>query len=96
VEVETRNGAIGLRPVKMIQQDQEYFFTKEWQEKEAENQLERLLSDCHHPVINTKKMQDPRNIWECRVTKGFRFAFQIYDNLYFLRRIRTHDLLKKQ
>jgi len=25
-----------IRPVKVIHPDQEYFFTKEWQEKEAE------------------------------------------------------------
>jgi mRNA-degrading endonuclease RelE of RelBE toxin-antitoxin system len=64
-------------------------------QKAADKQLERLLSDFHHPSLNTKKMQDPRDIWEGRVTKGYRFTFQIYDDLYFLRRIGTHDLLKK-
>jgi mRNA-degrading endonuclease RelE of RelBE toxin-antitoxin system len=64
-------------------------------QKAADKQLERLLSDFHHPSLNTKKMQDPRDIWEGRVTKGYRFTFQSYDDLYFLRRIGTHDLLKK-
>lgn len=36
LEVETSNGAIVLKPVKVIQPDQEYFYTKQWQEKEAE------------------------------------------------------------
>jgi mRNA-degrading endonuclease RelE of RelBE toxin-antitoxin system len=62
-------------------------------QKEFDKQLERLLSDFYHPSLNTKKMQDPRDIWEGRVTKGYRFTFQIYDDLYFLRRIGTHDLL---
>ncbi len=64
-------------------------------QKAADKQLERLLWDFNHPSLNTKKMQDPRDIWEGRITKGYRFTFQIYDDLYFLRRIGTHDLLKK-
>lgn len=64
-------------------------------QKAAEKQFERLLSDFNHPSLNTKKMQDPRDIWEGRVTKGYRFTFQIYKDFYFLRRIGTHDLLKK-
>jgi len=36
VEVESKNDEIVLRPVKMIRQGQEYFYTKEWQEGEAE------------------------------------------------------------
>jgi len=36
VEMETRNGTIVLKPVKVIQPDQEYFYTNEWQKKEAE------------------------------------------------------------
>lgn len=64
-------------------------------QKTADKQLRRLLSDFNHPSLNTKKMQDPRDIWEGRVTKAYRFTFQIHGDLYFLRRIGTHDLLKK-
>jgi mRNA interferase RelE/StbE len=64
-------------------------------QKGADKPLERLLSDFHHPSLTIKKMQDPRDIWEARVTKGYRFTFQIHEDLYFLRRIGTHDLLKK-
>jgi antitoxin MazE len=35
VEMEIKDGALVLKPVKVIHPDQEYFFTKEWQEKEA-------------------------------------------------------------
>jgi len=36
LEVDIRDDALVIRPVKVIHPDQEYFFTKEWQEKEAE------------------------------------------------------------
>jgi AbrB family looped-hinge helix DNA binding protein len=35
VEVEKQNGDIIMRPVKMVHPDQEYFYTKEWQEGET-------------------------------------------------------------
>ena len=36
MEVEPKDNEIVIRPVKMIHLDQEYFYTKEWQEGEAE------------------------------------------------------------
>ena len=36
VEVDLQDDMLVIRPVKVIHPDQEYFFTKEWQEKEAE------------------------------------------------------------
>jgi len=61
----------------------------------AKKQLAFLLTNPQHPSLNTKKMQDPRNIWECRVTHSYRFTFQIAEDFYILRTIGTHDTLKK-
>ncbi len=36
VEADVENGKIVIRPVKVVRPDEEYFFTKEWQDKEAE------------------------------------------------------------
>jgi AbrB family looped-hinge helix DNA binding protein len=36
VEVDIQDDTLVIRPVKVIHPDQEYFFTKEWQEKESE------------------------------------------------------------
>jgi len=36
VEVDIKDDTLVIRPVKVVHPDQEYFFTKEWQEKEAE------------------------------------------------------------
>ena len=63
--------------------------------KAAQKQLAFLLSDPNHPSLNMKKMQDPRNIWEGRVTESYRFTFQIEKDSYILRKIGTHDILKK-
>ena len=36
VEMGIKDDALVIRPVKVVHPDQAYFFTKEWQEKEAE------------------------------------------------------------
>lgn len=60
----------------------------------ADKQLEYLLSDPEHPSLNIKKMKDPREVWEGRVTDSYRFTFQIEKDQYIMRRIGTHDILK--
>ena len=60
----------------------------------ADKQLETLLSNPQHPSLGIKKMQDPRRIWECRVTASYRFTFQIEHDLYILRKVGTHDMLR--
>ena len=64
-------------------------------QKTADKQLELLLTNRNHPSLNIKKMQDPRNIWEGRVTESYRFTFQIKEETYIMRKIGTHDILKK-
>jgi mRNA interferase RelE/StbE len=61
----------------------------------VDKQLELLLSNPQHPSLNTKKMNDPRGIWEARVTAGYRFTFQIEGDIYVLRKVGTHAILKK-
>ncbi|MCK4728381.1 MAG: hypothetical protein KAT27_05620, partial [Desulfobacterales bacterium] len=43
--------------------------------KATHKQLKLLLSNPQHPSLNIKKMQDPRNIWEARVSESYRFTF---------------------
>ena len=63
--------------------------------KLSKKQMELLLSNPRHPSLNIKKMQDPRNIWEARISDCYRFTFQINKDAYLLRNIGTHDVLKK-
>lgn len=60
----------------------------------ARKQLELLLSNPQHPSLNFKKLQDPRRIWEIRITQSYRLTLQIDKDIYVLRNIGTHDILK--
>ena len=64
-------------------------------QKATDKQLELFLSNPQHPSLSIKKMQDPRNIWEGRVIESYRFTFQIEEDTYILRKVGTHDILKK-
>ena len=61
----------------------------------VDKQLELLLENARHPSLHIKKMKDPRDIWEGRVTEGYRFTFQIESDIYIMRKVGTHDILKK-
>lgn len=63
--------------------------------KEAtKKQLELLLSNPQYPSLNLKKMRDNREIWEIRITKSYRLTLQIQEDIYVLRNVGTHDMLK--
>jgi mRNA-degrading endonuclease RelE of RelBE toxin-antitoxin system len=63
-------------------------------QKTVEKQLELLAENPKHPSLNLKKMQDPRGIWECRVTYSYRFTFQVENDSYIFRKVGPHDTLK--
>ena len=60
----------------------------------VDKQLWLLLSNPRHPSLNIKKMNDPRQIWEGRVTSSYRFTFHMENDTYVLRKVGTHDTLK--
>ena len=60
----------------------------------ADKQFKLLLQNSKHPSLRIKKMEDPRGIWEGRITKRYRFTFQVQGGIYILRRIGTHDILR--
>jgi len=61
----------------------------------TDKQLGLLLFNPKHPSSMIKKMNEPHNIWEARITESYRFTFQKHKNIYILRNIGTHDILKK-
>ena len=63
-------------------------------QKLADKQLGLLLSNTRYPSLHVKKMNDPRNIWEGRITMSYRLTFQIAEDTHILRKVGTHDLLK--
>ena len=52
VEVDIQDDTLVIRPVKVIHPDQEYFFTKEWQEKEAEADKDLVEGKVAGPFEN--------------------------------------------
>jgi AbrB family looped-hinge helix DNA binding protein len=54
VAVELQDGSLVIRPVKVVHPDQEYFFTKEWQEKEAEADKDIAAGKLAGPFENAK------------------------------------------
>jgi mRNA-degrading endonuclease RelE of RelBE toxin-antitoxin system len=63
-------------------------------QKIVDGKLKLYLSGQRHPLLHIKKMQDPRDIWEGRITKGYRFTFQLEGEVCILRRLGTHDILR--
>ncbi len=55
-----------------------------------------LLKSPHHPSLRVKKMEGRKDIWELRVSASYRLTFQISGDTYILRRVGTHDVLKKR
>lgn len=60
----------------------------------TDKQLGLLLSNSKHHSLNLKKMKDPRDIWEGRITLSYRFTFQVTGDIYVLRKVGTHDVLR--
>jgi len=60
----------------------------------ADKQFTLLLENPRHPSLRLKKIKGHPDIWEGRITKSYRFTFQISGETYILRRMGTHDILK--
>jgi mRNA-degrading endonuclease RelE of RelBE toxin-antitoxin system len=74
--------------------DEDYSALPESIKERADKQFIILIENPHHPSLRLKKIKGHPNIWEGRVTKSYRFTFQISGEIYLLRRIGTHDILK--
>ncbi|MGH7456977.1 MAG: type II toxin-antitoxin system RelE/ParE family toxin [bacterium] len=60
----------------------------------AEKQFTTLLKNPRHPSLHVKKMEGHLDLWEGRITIQYRFTFKIIGEVYLLRRIGKHDILK--
>ena len=60
----------------------------------VQKKLELFVANPRHLSLRVKKMEGPRNIWEGRITRNYRFTFQIESDVCILRRIGTHNILK--
>jgi mRNA-degrading endonuclease RelE of RelBE toxin-antitoxin system len=74
--------------------DEDYAALPESLKERADKQFILLMENPHHPSLRLKKIKGHPNIWEGRITKGYRFTFQMLGAVYLLRRIGTHDILR--
>jgi len=76
-------------------------FDRDWRtlppgvKRRARKKFDLLLKDPRHPSLGLKKMKGYQEIWEGRITRDYRFTFQITGQGYLLRRIGSHDILRK-
>lgn len=61
----------------------------------VDEKLDLLLKNARHPSLQVRKMQGTAGIWELRVTQGYRLTFQIEKDSYLLRKVGTHDILRR-
>ena len=62
---------------------------------QADQKLRMLLENPRHPSLQVKKMQGISGVWELRVTQGYRITFQMEGPQYLLRRVGSHDVLRR-
>ncbi len=53
-------------------------------------QLRFLLADLRHPSLHAKKYSEGKDIWQGRVTRGWRFYFKIDGAEYIILSIIPH------
>ncbi len=59
-------------------------------QKAVNRKAELLLQNLRHPSLRAKKYDVRRNLWQARVTRGWRFYFIIEDDTYYLVDITPH------
>lgn len=66
----------------------------------VQKQFEKAIRLCEenprHPSLRVKKMEGTADIWEARVTQSCRFTFNWEGDVVTLRRIGTHNILRKE
>jgi mRNA interferase RelE/StbE len=61
----------------------------------VDKQLHLLFEDFRHPSLRLKKLVGT-DIFEIRITKGYRLTFRFDKEIIELRRVGTHDILRDE
>lgn len=56
----------------------------------ADKQFSFLLKNFRHPSLRVKKYDEAKDIWQGRITRGWRFYFQIRGDIYYIITIVKH------
>ncbi len=49
-----------------------------------------LVGDLHHPSLRAKKFDESNDVWQARVSRGWRFYFIIEEDRYVITNIIPH------
>ena len=84
-----------MKVVRTDQFERNYTQLSKITQKKVDQKLKLLALNLKHPGIRAKKIKGTNDIWEGRVDRFYRFTFQIEKDKIILRRVGTHDILKK-
>ena len=73
--------------------DRDYAELPEQFKERADKQLALLLSNRRHPSLQLKRIRGTEDIWEVRITRGYRMTLQIAGDTFILRRVGPHGVL---
>ena len=59
-------------------------------QKALDKQLRFLIEDLRHPSLRAKKYDEAHDIWQARITRGWRLYFQIQGDTYLILSIIPH------
>jgi mRNA-degrading endonuclease RelE of RelBE toxin-antitoxin system len=74
--------------------DRDYARLPEDIKDRADKQLTLLLTNPRHPSLRLKRVRGTDDIWEARITRGYRMTLTIAGDTFILRRIGAHDVLR--
>lgn len=57
--------------------------------------LALFLRDPAHPSLRVKRIRGTARIWEMSITMNYRLTFEVDEQRVLLRRIGTHDVLRR-
>ncbi len=61
----------------------------------VDKQIALLLTNARHPSLRFKRIQGADAIWEVRVSRSHRMTLEIAGDVYILRRVGPHDVLRR-
>ena len=64
-------------------------------QEQTDEKLDLFLKNERHPSLRVKKMKGAGEIWELRVNHSYRITFKKDKDRRLLRRVGTHDILRK-
>jgi len=62
---------------------------------EVLEKLDRFLDDPTHPSLRVKRIRGTDRLWEMSITMNYRLTFEVDEQRVLLRRVGTHDVLRR-